>query len=75
LQDLLAPHLPDFPLPASVKNSINASSRKPCAMNSNIRMYKYEQGQYFGAHYDDSIRDAASGAKSEWTLSVINMLA
>jgi hypothetical protein len=68
LQDILLPHLPDFPSPASAKRAADAGSRKPCGMNSNIRMYKYETGQYFGAHYDDSIRDTASGARSEWTL-------
>ena len=33
-------------------------------------MYKYIAGQYFGQHYDDSVRDMVTGAKSEWTLLI-----
>jgi len=33
-------------------------------------MYKYTPSQYFGPHYDDSVRDAETGAKSEWTVLV-----
>ena len=33
-------------------------------------MYKYTAGQYFGPHYDDSVRDSVTGAKSEWTLLI-----
>lgn len=42
--------------------------RKPHSLNTNIRLYKYTPGQHFGPHYDDSVRDAMTGAKSEWTL-------
>lgn len=34
------------------------------AMNPNIRVYRYEQGQSFGKHYDDSI--FANGMRSKW---------
>ncbi|KAI0665105.1 hypothetical protein C8Q70DRAFT_904629, partial [Cubamyces menziesii] len=47
-----------------------ATARSPHSLNSNIRLYKYEQGQYFGPHYDDSVKDPATGAKSEWTLLI-----
>lgn len=33
-------------------------------------MYKYTPSQHFGPHYDDSVKDAATGAKSEWTLLI-----
>jgi len=33
-------------------------------------MYKYTPSQYFGPHYDDSVRDPETGAKSEWTVLV-----
>jgi alpha-1,3-mannosyltransferase len=33
-------------------------------------MYKYTAGQYFGPHYDDSVRDTVTAAKSEWTLLI-----
>ena len=33
-------------------------------------MYKYTPGQHFGPHYDDSVRDAVTGDRSEWTLLV-----
>ena len=64
----LAPHLPAFPYPASVRKPANNHS--PHSLNSNIRMYKYTPGQHFGCHYDDSVRDPNTGAKSEWTLLV-----
>lgn len=33
-------------------------------------MYKYTPSQHFGPHYDDSVKDAATGAISEWTLLI-----
>lgn len=33
-------------------------------------MYKYTPSQYFGPHYDDSVRDPETEAKSEWTVLV-----
>lgn len=33
-------------------------------------MYKYTPHQHFGQHYDDSVKDAETGSKSEWTLLV-----
>jgi hypothetical protein len=38
-------------------------------LNPNIRIYRYRIGQKFGAHYDDSVRDA-DGMTSEWTLLI-----
>ena len=38
------------------------------SLNSNIRLYKYTPSQHFNPHYDDSVRDAKTGAVSEWTL-------
>lgn len=70
---VLAPHLPEFPYPAWAKRPAGAapSARRPAhSLNSNIRVYKYTQGQYFGPHYDDAVRDTETGAKSEWTLLV-----
>ncbi|KAH9945952.1 uncharacterized protein BXZ73DRAFT_36990 [Epithele typhae] len=67
---VLAPHLPEFPCPASAKRPANAIGRAAHSLNSNIRLYKYHAGQYFGPHYDDSVRDTATGAKSEWTLLI-----
>lgn len=66
----LAPHLPEFPYPVSVKKPASATARAVHSCNSNIRLYKYAAGQYFGPHYDDSVRDAETGAKSEWTLLI-----
>jgi len=64
----LAPHLPTFSYPASVRRPLSFHS--PHSLNSNIRMYKYTPGQHFGCHYDDSVRDPQTGAKSEWTLLI-----
>ena len=69
LHDVLLPHLPTFPYPASTRRN-NTSERLPHSLNTNIRMYKYTAGQYFGPHYDDSVRDSVTGAKSEWTLLI-----
>lgn len=33
-------------------------------------MYRYTPSQYFGPHYDDSVRDPETEAKSEWTVLV-----
>ena len=45
-------------------------TRAAHSLNSNIRVYKYVAGQYFGPHYDDSVRYTTTGAKSEWTLLI-----
>ncbi|VDC06552.1 unnamed protein product [Peniophora sp. CBMAI 1063] len=66
---LIAPHMPDFPYPASEVKP-GATARAAHSLNSNIRMYKYVPGQHFGQHYDDSTRDAISGERSEWTLLI-----
>ncbi|QRV91843.1 2OG-Fe(II) oxygenase family protein [Ceratobasidium sp. AG-Ba] len=65
LYNAISPHLP--PLPSS---ETRATDVAPVGCNSNIRLYKYDPGQYFGAHYDDSVRDAATGWWSEWTILV-----
>ncbi|KAL5529213.1 hypothetical protein ACEPAG_5187 [Sanghuangporus baumii] len=78
LFSLLSPHLPDFPLPesrisrkANSKPDSNVLKARPAhSFNSNIRMYKYTEGQHFGCHYDDSMTDPVSGAHSEWTLLI-----
>ncbi|KAG6898252.1 hypothetical protein C0992_002266 [Termitomyces sp. T32_za158] len=72
LHALLTPHLPSFPYPTSMKRTRKEDDppRLPHSFNSNIRMYKYTPEQHFGKHYDDSVRDPISGAKSEWTLLI-----
>ncbi|KAF8894669.1 hypothetical protein BD779DRAFT_1502325 [Infundibulicybe gibba] len=71
LHALLVPHLPSFPYPAShSKASQRPDTRLPHSFNSNIRIYKYTPTQHFGPHYDDSVRDPATGAYSEWTLLI-----
>ncbi|TEB36156.1 hypothetical protein FA13DRAFT_1727721 [Coprinellus micaceus] len=75
LHSLLSPHLPSFPYPSSVHPKRRAalaegSPRHPHSFNSNIRIYKYTKGQYFGPHYDDSVKDALTGDTSEWTLLI-----
>jgi alpha-1,3-mannosyltransferase len=70
LHEIIAPHLPTFPYPASSRMRNTDARRSPRFLNSNIRMYKYTSDQYFGPHYDDSVRDPDTGAKSEWTLLI-----
>ncbi|KIM49472.1 hypothetical protein M413DRAFT_438659 [Hebeloma cylindrosporum] len=71
LHALLLPHLPSFPYPMSMRRpSALDHPRRPQSCNSNIRVYKYAPSQYFGPHYDDSVHDAITGAKSEWTLLI-----
>jgi len=71
LHTLLLPHLPSFPHPTSMRRSATLDNpRMPQSCNSNIRVYKYSPSQYFGPHYDDSVHDVITGAKSEWTLLI-----
>ncbi|KIJ69221.1 hypothetical protein HYDPIDRAFT_80229 [Hydnomerulius pinastri MD-312] len=73
LHSLMLPHLPSFPYALSVRRPAVVDvdqPRLPHSCNSNIRMYKYTASQYFGPHYDDSVKDAATGARSEWTLLI-----
>jgi len=82
LFDLFAPHLPSFPPPphhtpsgsssAENENTVKVPApRKTHSFNSNIRLYKYTEGQYFGCHYDDSVRDPlGAGVHSEWTILI-----
>ncbi|ESK96882.1 hypothetical protein Moror_6460 [Moniliophthora roreri MCA 2997] len=62
LFSLLVPHLPEL--------LTDGGQKKPVACNSNIRMYKYTPAQYFGPHYDDSVIDPTTGARSEWTVLI-----
>ncbi|KAG8977628.1 hypothetical protein FRC05_000884 [Tulasnella sp. 425] len=62
----LGPHVGNIP---SFQSHLSPPARAS-AFNSNIRLYRYSEGQYFGAHYDDSIRDPKAGMWSEWTLLV-----
>ncbi|KAF9227603.1 hypothetical protein BS17DRAFT_725926 [Gyrodon lividus] len=71
LHSLLLPHLPSLPHPPSVRRPVySVQPRLPHLCNSNIRMYKYTPSQHFGPHYDESVKDPATGAKSEWTLLI-----
>ncbi|KAF8061613.1 hypothetical protein FPV67DRAFT_1586659, partial [Lyophyllum atratum] len=72
LHALLTPHLPSFPYPTSTRRTqkVGDPPRVPHSFNSNIRVYKYTPSQHFGKHYDDSVCDPLTGAKSEWTLLI-----
>lgn len=71
LYKVISPHLPLFPYPSTARRPANGPfERAPHSLNTNIRLYKYIAGQYFGPHYDDSVKDAVTGAKSEWTLLI-----
>lgn len=78
LFSVFSPHLPNFPLPesrvprkANSKPDGSAIAARPAhSFNSNIRMYKYTEGQHFGSHYDDSVTDPETGTHSEWTLLI-----
>jgi len=59
----LAPYVSTIP-------SFSGPFNKACGFNPNIRLYRYSPGQYFGPHYDDSVRDSMTGRWSEWTLLV-----
>ena len=48
----------------------DSNARAAHSLNSNIRLYKYTPSQHFNPHYDDSVRDAKTGAVSEWTLLI-----
>lgn len=53
LFDLLIPHLPAI---TSFESHTQAQPPpRPVLCNSNIRLYKYTEGQYFGPHYDESV--------------------
>ena len=69
LFEVLAPHLPSFPYPASLRRP-DMVARPAHSCNANIRMYKYTPSQYFGPHYDDSVMDKETGGVSEWTLLI-----
>ncbi|CAG8465257.1 3975_t:CDS:2 [Diversispora eburnea] len=47
----------------------NNNNDKVTGLNSNIRIYKYNTGQRFEQHYDDSVKDFL-GRKSDWTLLI-----
>lgn len=39
-------------------------------LHSNIRIYRYDTGAFFGPHYDSCTRDEVSGFTSHWTLLI-----
>lgn len=41
-------------------------SRRLTGLNSNIRIYRYQPGAFFGPHYDESVTDKVTKAKSVW---------
>lgn len=47
-----------------------SSPRRPCGLNSNLRIYRYKPGQRFEAHYDDSVKDTTTGHWTDWTLLI-----
>ncbi|CAE6498940.1 unnamed protein product [Rhizoctonia solani] len=65
IYNAISPHLP--PLPCS---EIRAGDAVPAGCNSNIRLYKYGPGEYFGPHYDESVKNKDTGWWSEWTVLV-----
>ncbi|GAA95533.1 uncharacterized protein L969DRAFT_307103 [Mixia osmundae IAM 14324] len=58
----LARALEDYP-------SLSDKAARASGLNPNIRVYRYEPGQCFNPHYDESVRDSA-GRRSEWTLLI-----
>lgn len=53
-----------------VQESSISTTRVPRGLNSNIRVYRYRQGHSFGAHYDESVQDKATGLWTDWTLLI-----
>lgn len=52
------------------ESSISSTTRIPKGLNSNIRVYRYRKGHSFGAHYDESVQDKATGLWTDWTLLI-----
>ncbi|KAJ1917467.1 hypothetical protein IWQ60_007773 [Tieghemiomyces parasiticus] len=46
-----------------------APGPRPVGLNGNLRLYRYEPGQRFDAHYDDWVLDSL-GRRSEFTLLI-----
>jgi len=44
--------------------------RHAVGLNRNIRLYRYQNGQSFGTHYDESITDPEDGTVSEYTVLI-----
>ncbi|CEL62268.1 hypothetical protein RSOLAG1IB_10332 [Rhizoctonia solani AG-1 IB] len=61
----ILPHLPSLPC-----MEIRTTDAVTSGCNSNIRLYKYGPGEYFGPHYDESVRDRENGWWSEWTVLI-----
>ncbi|KAN0060939.1 hypothetical protein ACQY0O_006673 [Thecaphora frezii] len=55
-------------LQSAVQGWKEEDGRVPVALSSNIRVYRYDASQFFHPHYDDSVRDAATGHRTEWTV-------
>ncbi|KAG2208705.1 uncharacterized protein EV154DRAFT_512713 [Mucor mucedo] len=53
-----------------VQASAMGNIKVPKGLNSNIRVYRYRKGHSFGAHYDESVQDKATGLWTDWTLLI-----
>lgn len=53
-----------------VQASAMGNIKVPKGLNSNIRIYRYRKGHSFGAHYDESVQDKATGLWTDWTLLI-----
>lgn len=49
---------------------VQESLTRSKGLNSNIRVYRYRKGHSFGAHYDESVQDKATGLWTDWTLLI-----
>ncbi|ORZ31180.1 hypothetical protein BCR44DRAFT_36412 [Catenaria anguillulae PL171] len=68
----LTKRLESILLPVIEKSVLHPDSgAQPSALYNLIRLYKYERGQSFGCHYDDSVSvPAQGGGRTEYTLLV-----
>ncbi|KAG0055526.1 hypothetical protein BGZ83_008271 [Gryganskiella cystojenkinii] len=48
----------------------NKRVRHAVGLNRNIRLYRYQKAQSFGAHYDESVTDPEDGTVSEYTVLI-----
>ncbi|KAF9580948.1 hypothetical protein BGW38_002208 [Lunasporangiospora selenospora] len=52
------------------KERNNKRLRHAVGLSRNIRFYRYQTGQSFGAHYDESVMDDQDGSVSEYTVLI-----
>jgi len=52
----------------TVMKTVEIGGKQACGLNPMFRVYKYEQGQVFGAHYDQSM--LVAGNATEYTLLI-----